>query len=91
MRDGLAELFLLLGLTLDGRIGQHLHLNNTAVSGDIQDLAAELVGEVCDRLQVLVLQAQCLGGHKLRWVEVLSLCAQRLVQIGRASCRERVF
>lgn len=47
-----------------------LHLDNAAGGADIQDLAAELVGEIGDILQVLVLVAQSLAGGEPARVEV---------------------
>lgn len=48
--------------------------DNAVVCRNIEDLAAELVCQVGDCLQMLVLHAQCLGGCEVPWVEVNVLC-----------------
>lgn len=48
--------------------GRHVHFNNAVVGADIQNLAAELVGQAGDSIQVLVLVAQTLAERQVAGV-----------------------
>jgi len=56
-------------------VDEHLHLDDTAIRADIQDLASELVGKVCDRFEMLMLETQSLAHNEFARVEILGLCA----------------
>lgn len=57
----------------------NLHFDDAAVSANIQYLAAELVGEVCDALEMLMLVPQRLAGYQAAGVEVLGSLLQAVL------------
>lgn len=71
IRLGLAELFrkIVSEKTLASPYNWHLHLHNAVVVADIQNLAAELMGQAGDGIQMLVLVAQSLAGRQITGVE----------------------
>ena len=71
IREGLAELFevILALLFVIIAMGQNLHFNNAVVGADVQNLAAELVSQTSDSIEMFVLVSQGLTVRQVTRVE----------------------